>query len=1327
MTLRNLDNNQMNSRFSKEATVNTKFHSLMTLESVNAEKIELLRQLGINNLGDLLAYEPFRYAGYVRAAKDRMLRKEEIVGYLDQSVRDKDLREILALPVLALRGVGKESAGILDKLGIRTIADLAGYQPFAEAEEIVTRTVSDDTDPYAPACVLPTCKKFTRNTKSYASFFKQEEIRDLSVLCSPASEIARLFCFSKSESKIIYLGYSVSFLQDWIYTGIHLGEPLGSVSLFMGQDTQVSILDWKRINQTFRTEDTRVAERLSNLLMHQRAVDEVARATAEEHQYGGTSSFAANAATAGSFVAAGALVGGVGGGISGAIAGLVLGNAANAAGGAPTIAGTAIGTAVGSLAGAAAGSLIFSGAATLGFVGTDAEGDREIYAQSAQDIQQRTVQNSSSIRSFWSNIVSQSVQQEEQTIRTDRVTNHNRIHALNALYFEVLNEYRLNISAHEFAPILFVPFKPLIFTEGILRRYWWIIRTYLADRGLVDGLDQHFTALSSDPSPASELAELPRIEDIKTSSIEAELNLDGSAMEELVRKAVLHMFGVVGDITDYLASIYDGMKRDQITVSLVTSQGTFSLSRSSSPNTDPNFIGRYRTSTPIAIHTIEKIQITNDNTEFSLGPIDINELIFEQVTAKITVQNKAALQEALPNIGTLEPKQTLNPKAVRVTAHRSKEVSWDIAARLTAQYEGVSAQIEKLTAEQDAEQEAEEALAAQLNNLIGFLNANRYGFTRLILQNTEREQVISVLEEVQIGGVELSSIASTTPLGFCGNHVVLPLKNRPCPGVNHDPIGVDTSKLEALLQRFDSVDMRKLPDVLAYATELSTFLRQFTQAAVTEGNGSAQERQLLALVEQLKQVLDQFQIIASAAIPVVVTAIRRQFEARLRSAIQAVLRLIDAPTQANDTDFNRLCGYYASVKASLAPKMGRLISSEEVSLPSPAVFMEPVLSHAKGAELYDMRRNSHYEILPAPGIGAADPNVLRAQDLQLTPTVPASSLTIQNAPEFPLPSSIGQALAEAGKLDLGTLLNTNAGTLNTTLSGLSTLAAELAKASAQLTGDAQKQALATAGDVAKQIGDIVQKSLQSAPATPEAASGPKPPPPTTQQEKAEVAREVRRINDGSDNSEQKKEQKESVGAPTPASTTRKERTLHVRLSFESAYGIPITYDVLAGLGKHFRLFNELDIRVVELGSQQELFNPLYSFSLERWSQTQGELGIELDYGEGSFKKNQSIDIPTGATTMIVTARIASRDQTITRARSTSRTENLTDLIQQKTGVSAKAAKKIVELVDFEFSANFETTESVTDSDSVTGGTTNTVTEVVKVPTGAFDLAVQFKS
>ena len=100
------------------------------------------------------------------------------------------------------------------------------------------------------------------------------------------------------------------------------------------------------------------------------------------------------------------------------------------------------------------------------------------------------------------------------------------------------------------------------------------------------------------------------------------------------------------------------------------------------------------------------------------------------------------------------------------------------------------------------------------------------------------------------------------------------------------------------------------------------------------------------------------------------------------------------------------------------------------------------------------------------------------------------------------------------------------------LSNLSTMATELAKASASLTGDAQKQALASATDVAKQVGDIVSKSLQIPSGETLAPPPPPAPSPQTQQEKAEVKREAERIDQGDGTPQQKKEQKKTIGAAT---------------------------------------------------------------------------------------------------------------------------------------------------------------------------------------------------
>jgi hypothetical protein len=1141
--------------------VTSNLHSLQTLRSLSGDQVQALSTIGIGNLGDLLAYQPLRAAQYLRAARDKLLRREEVLAYVDQAHRSKSLDELLAAPPTVLRGVAQSQADVLRGLGVRTVAGLAAFAAAEEAEAIVTGAPSEDDDPFAPACALPTCKKFSRNTKSFTSFFKEKEIRDLSVYNTGNSRIAHLFKFGLAENKVIHLGYSVAYLQEWIYLGVHLGEPQGSVNLAMGQDTQVSMVDWRRAMRALRSEDTRNTERLASALFHQRGVDEVARATAEEHQFGATSAFGANAATAGSFVAAGAVIGGVGGGISGALVGLSVDALTGGATlGLGTLGGAVAGSAVGSVAGAAAGSLIASGATTLGFVETDAEGSREVFATSAQRIHQRTVQNSSSIRSFWSNIVSQSVEEEQQTIRTDRITNHNRIHALNAILFEVLNGYRVNISAQSFAPVLFLPFKPFNFSPAVLRDYWWIIRTLIQDKTLTELLDARYLKLSGSTGVIEELAALPEIDDIRTARVTVKVNLDGSAIAQTIKNLAvaaggLIAAGVVGlsiaGIVVVFREIFDATKRSKVKASLVTTNGTVTLTRDSFDA--ENFIWTFSTTSAVELASILAVRVINDNGEFNVLGVDLSELAFEDVDASLSIRNRNDFTAAVPGLRQLEDSQAIANKFT-IGALSSADFPYPIGDQLRAKFEGVDTLRAELERDKLAIQSAEQAEAV----LLGFLNANRFTFTRLILQAIEPEQVMTALEDVRIGDIDLSDIAGTTPIGFCANHVVLPMKACQIGQAKYDNIGVDTSKLELRLAAYDELERAKPAEVVSYLSSLRDFLKQFVPLAARTGNGSVRELRLLDFIGKLLALLEQVlaltggtgagrppKLASGAALALAA------FGERISQAIRRPLGIIRAPVTTSADAASRLCGHYASVKASLSQRMGEFLSSDEISLPSPAVFMEPVLSNAKGAELYDLRRNSHYPLLESPSIGAADPNVLRSQPVALTPTVPGATLSILQPPDLPLPNSLGAALAEAGKLDLSTLVQTNASSLTSMLSNLSTMATELAKASATLTGEAQQQALGSAADVAKQVGDIVAKSLQP-------SSGTAPPPratasPQTQQEKAEVCREAERIDKSTATPQQKTERKRTVGAAT---TPDPQRNYQFSIRFLDEEGIP---------------------------------------------------------------------------------------------------------------------------------------------------------------------------
>src|SRR3954451_2201314 len=103
--------------------MNASFKSLATLQSLDAQAVQHLRELGITNLADLLAYPPLRYARYLRAARDKLLRREEVIGYVDDSQQSKEVDELLEASTEVLRDVGRRQADILKKLGLGTVAE----------------------------------------------------------------------------------------------------------------------------------------------------------------------------------------------------------------------------------------------------------------------------------------------------------------------------------------------------------------------------------------------------------------------------------------------------------------------------------------------------------------------------------------------------------------------------------------------------------------------------------------------------------------------------------------------------------------------------------------------------------------------------------------------------------------------------------------------------------------------------------------------------------------------------------------------------------------------------------------------------------------------------------------------------------------------------------------------------------------------------------------------------------------------------------------------------------------------------------------------------
>src|SRR5262249_52409701 len=74
--------------------------------------------------------------------------------------------------------------------------------------------------------------------------------------------------------------------QSWFAQGLTLGQLLHSVTLAPGESTRIACLAWSRRSRAGTSEDISESELLSNTMLHSRAISEVTRATASEFQTG---------------------------------------------------------------------------------------------------------------------------------------------------------------------------------------------------------------------------------------------------------------------------------------------------------------------------------------------------------------------------------------------------------------------------------------------------------------------------------------------------------------------------------------------------------------------------------------------------------------------------------------------------------------------------------------------------------------------------------------------------------------------------------------------------------------------------------------------------------------------------------------------------------------------------------------------------------------------------------------------------------------------------------------------------------------------------------
>jgi hypothetical protein len=695
--------------------------SLNVLHSITPEQVNALHQIGIHSLSDLLHYDPIHRARLVEAvAKHRIAHDFDLTTVVRNTTADRSPEALLRESTEVIDGIGDGTAVLLqDKFGVATVEELANFSAFVEAEVLLHHQAESFSEPAsAPDELIPLQIGAVASTHRFNSFVRDRWISLGGLVIRErfqgASDPRLTAAFLLLEKRELAVGYMLRQTQQWTNLGSHLGEVVHSLGLAPGESRNVAIVDWKRSLLARRDESTTVREELNSLLVHTRALDEVARAVAEEHQSGRTSTASATGVTAASAVATGSLIGSIAGGIVGGTTGLIPDIAvAGLDLGAFTISGTVLGSAVGGLAGAFAGNLIFSGVAALGYIESDTTGNRRVGGDLGQNIIDTTAQKASAIRSLRSTIVVEDNQSEQAIATTFNVTNYNHAHALTIQYYELLQRYSVRLTADAVEPFLIIPFRPLNFTIDLVTDYWNVFRFGIPEpiRQPIDEMVNETGLISLPKRPISD---------------------DPEAILSFVQVELISPVSGVGVIPSFRI-VHNGIgggNNDPELEELKTGVGLFIAQK---------------LDLDLSIADVHGIRVRGSGID--LG----NTMTLTVRQAEIRVGNNTVI---------LPPKELGEYKILGGAGNLDHVFVWEPKAILQEMEQTVLEQFVKV------------------NRLMQYIRQRNYFFTRLLLAGIEAEQLSDILERLVLQsdeedlGVPLSDLIETIPIGFTSEGIV---------------------------------------------------------------------------------------------------------------------------------------------------------------------------------------------------------------------------------------------------------------------------------------------------------------------------------------------------------------------------------------------------------------------------------------------------------------------------------------------------------------------------------------------------------------------------
>ncbi len=228
----------------------------------------------------------------------------------------------------------------------------------------------------------------------------------------------------------IELGEVLEYRQTWTPLGHALGSIIYSTALAPCESVNLAVIDWSRRDLATRQDQIVSQEGLYHSQRRDRTIEETIEAALEETQ-GGWS-----------------LLGGVGAAIPST----------------PVVAGV-------------------GGAITRSW------GNRDLTAESMQELHDAVVQQTNVGRTLNSTVVVQATQEESNYLETRTITNHNHCHALTLQFYQVMRHYKVSTEYVRSRRVVLVPHRILFFTTELALRYRAVLEPALRDPALANCFD----------------------------------------------------------------------------------------------------------------------------------------------------------------------------------------------------------------------------------------------------------------------------------------------------------------------------------------------------------------------------------------------------------------------------------------------------------------------------------------------------------------------------------------------------------------------------------------------------------------------------------------------------------------------------------------------------------------------------------------------------------------------------------------------------------------------------------------------------------------------